>query len=122
MNRPLRRLLVVLAAAAAALALWAVAVPLAGVDLAVDQAGTRQTVTPALVAATALLVGFAGWGLLAVLERTAKRGARAWTAVAAAVLAVSLLGPLGAQGAAAVLVLLGMHLAVGGTLLLGLRR
>ncbi|GAA2272631.1 hypothetical protein GCM10009853_028020 [Glycomyces scopariae] len=122
MNRTARRLLVVLAAAAAALLVWALAVPLAGVDLTVPQGDTALTVGPGLVAAAALAAGLAAWGLLAILERATARGRRIWTITAATVLALSLLGPLGAAGTAAVLVLLAMHAVVGGVLIAGLAR
>ncbi|PRY59743.1 DUF6069 family protein [Glycomyces artemisiae] len=122
MNRNARRLLVVIAAAAAALLVWAVAAPLAGVDLTVPQGDTDLTVGPVLVIAAALAAGLAGWGLLALLERATARGTRIWTIVAVVFLAVSLLGPLGAAGAAAVASLLCMHLAVGAVVITGLAR
>jgi hypothetical protein len=108
-----RRLLTVLAAPAAALLLWAAAVPLGGVDLTVDQAGTPLTVGPALIAAA----GLAAWGLLAVLERLTARAALTWSIIAAAVLALSLTGPLAAATTAAMLVLMGMHVLTGALLI-----
>ncbi|WP_035737061.1 DUF6069 family protein [Glycomyces arizonensis] len=122
MNTRIRRLLIVLGACAAALALWAVAVPVAGVDLAVDQGGTETAVGPGLVAASSLAAGLAGWALLAVLERSAARAGRIWTIIAVTVLAISALGPLGAIGAAATSVLLGMHVVVAAVLIPGLAR
>nr|BFF25472.1 hypothetical protein GCM10025732_34370 [Glycomyces mayteni] len=91
-------------------------------DLTVPQGDADLHVGPGLVAAAALIAGFAGWGLLAVLERAAARGARIWTVVAVAFLALSLLGPLGAAGAAAVVSLLCMHLAVGAVVITGMAR
>ncbi|GAA2130297.1 DUF6069 family protein [Glycomyces algeriensis] len=117
-----RRLAAVLAATAGALLLWAAAVPLARVDLTVDQAGTPLTVGPALIAFAGLAVGFAAWGLLAVLERFAARAALIWSIIAAVVLAVSLTGPLAAATTAAMLVLMGMHVVTGGVLIAGLVR
>ncbi|THV29031.1 DUF6069 family protein [Glycomyces paridis] len=122
MSTRTRRLLTPVTAAAAALLLWAVAVPLAGADLTVDQGGTEQTVGPAMTAFAALAIGYAAWGLLALLERFTARGTRTWTIIAAAFLAVSLLGPLGAVNTAATLVLLGMHLLVGAVVITGLAR
>jgi hypothetical protein len=122
MKPRIRRLLTVPVAAAAALAVWALAVPLGGVDLAVDQSGSRQTVGPVLVVAASLVAGAAAWALLAVLEKATARAGRIWTIIAAAVLAVSLLGPLGAVTTAATLVLMGMHVAVGAVLIAGLVR
>lgn len=113
--RPTRRrarALVVLGAAAAALAVWVVAVPLAGVDLAVRNGATEQPVGPGAVAVSALLAGLAAWALLAVLERFTRRARPVWTGVAVAVLLVSMLAPLGGGvGAAAKLTLALMHLA-----------
>lgn len=118
MNTHLRRLLVVLAATAVAVALWVAAVPVAGVDLTVG--ATAVGLVPVVLAC--LVAGLAGWGLRAVLERVTARGGRAWVVIACVVLAVSCAGPLGAGSAAAVLVLLGMHVLVGGILLAGLAR
>ena len=119
MNTNTRRLITVIGAAAAALALWIVAVPLAGVDLEAGQGDGAQQVQPFMVVAGPLLAGFAGWALLAVLERRTSRAGRIWTVTAAAVLAVSMLGPLGGAGAASKLVLLGMHLVVAAVLIPG---
>ncbi|WP_319460719.1 DUF6069 family protein [Micromonospora sp. RTP1Z1] len=113
--RPARRgarALAVLVATAAALAVWVVAVPLAGVELAVDNGGTEQPVGPGAVAVAALLAGLAGWALLALLERFTRRARSIFTWVAAAVLLVSMLAPLsGGVGAAAKLTLALMHLS-----------
>ncbi|NUP83415.1 MAG: hypothetical protein HOV96_38385 [Nonomuraea sp.] len=118
-----RLLLTVISTPAVALAVWALAVPLAGVTLTVRQGDGTQTIGPLLVAVVTLLAGLAGWALLAVLERWTTRPARTWRIVALVVLAVSLLGPLGgAVGAAATLVLLLLHVAVGAVLVVGLVR
>ncbi|WP_197034772.1 DUF6069 family protein [Glycomyces sp. NRRL B-16210] len=122
MNKRIRRFLVVIAASAAALLLWAIAVPVAGVDLTVRQGGADQEVGPVMVVFAGLVAGFAAWGLLAALERATARAGRIWMVIAAAVLAVSLLGTLGAVGGAATLVLMGEHLVVGGVLIGGLVR
>lgn len=68
------------------------------------------------------MIGLAGWGFLAVLEKSTARAGRIWTIIAVAVLAFSLLGPLVAVTTAATLVLLGMHVLVGGVLIAGLVR
>lgn len=117
-----RRLLAVPAATAGALLLWAAAVPLASVDLTVDQAGTPLTVGPAMIAFAGLAVGFAAWGLLAALEKLTARAALVWSIIAAVVLAVSLTGPIAATTTAAMLVLMGMHIVTGGALIAGLLR
>lgn len=123
MNKSLRRPLTVGGAAVAALVVWAVAVPLAGVALTVRMGGGPQEVGPVSVVVASLVIGLAGWALLAVLERVASRPGRVWTVVALAVLVLSLLGPLGgAVGGGAMSVLIVMHLVVGGVLVGGLAR
>ncbi|GAA4056575.1 DUF6069 family protein [Actinomadura miaoliensis] len=118
-----RSLLTVAGAPAAALAVWTLAVPLAGTAPAVRTDGGTQTIGPASVAVASLLVGLAGWALLAVLERWTPRPGRAWTIIALAVLALSLTGPFGnAVGVAAALVLALLHLVVAAVLYLGLVR
>jgi hypothetical protein len=120
-----RRLTAVIAAAAAAAGVWTVAGPLAGVQLMarVSAHGPAQQIGPASVVIMSLLAGLAAWALLALLERHASHPRRAWTAVAATVLAISLAGPLTAgRGIATVAALCGMHLAVGAVLILAMRR
>ncbi|TDC95576.1 hypothetical protein E1292_39195 [Nonomuraea deserti] len=123
MNTSVSRLLTVIGASAAALAGWVLAVPVAGIALTVRMGGGMQQVGPAAVVVASLLAGLAGWALLAVLERFASRAGRPWTIVALAVLALSLLGPLGsAAGTTATLVLVLLHLIVGAVLVPGLAR
>jgi hypothetical protein len=109
-------------AAGAALALWVLSVPVAGVDLSVGSGSSQQTVGPVAVAVAALLAGVAGWALLAFLERRFRAGRRVWRITAWVVLALSvLLGPIGAGATGAVLATLAaMHVAVGITLIFGL--
>ncbi|WP_433493250.1 DUF6069 family protein [Micromonospora sp. CA-248089] len=121
-NRRRDRLLTVLAASAAALLGWVLAVPVAGVELVARTGSTDQRVTPVAVVVSALLAGLAGWALLALLERLTARARTAWTVVAAVVLLVSLLGPLGGGvGGAATLTLVALHLVAGAVLITGLR-
>ncbi|MFG1616065.1 DUF6069 family protein [Nonomuraea wenchangensis] len=123
MNISSKRILTVAGASAAALAVWVLAVPVAGITLTVRMGAGTQLVGPGLVLVASLLAGLAGWALLAVLERLASRPGRNWTVVALVVLVLSLLGPVGgAAGAAALLVLALMHLVVGAVLVLGLAR
>jgi hypothetical protein len=109
-------------ATGAALALWVLSVPVAGVDLSVGSGPSRQTVGPAAVAVASLLAGGAAWALLAFLERRFRAGRRAWRITAWVVLALSLLlGPIGAGAAGAVIAtLVAMHVVVGVTLIVGL--
>ncbi|NMH98323.1 hypothetical protein HF526_13520 [Pseudonocardia sp. K10HN5] len=114
----LRRALVVAAAPVAALAVWALAGPVAGVDLDVVAGGAIRSVGAAAVAGSALLAGLAGWALLALLERTVDRPRRIWTVVAVGLLVVSLLSPLSAAlTLAAGIALAAMHLATGAVLI-----
>ncbi|MCG5213420.1 DUF6069 family protein [Streptosporangium soli] len=118
-----RRALAVAGAAAAALALWALAGPVAGIDLTVRTGGAVQVVGPGAVAAASLVAGLAGWALLAVLERFLKRPGRTWTIIAVIVAALSVLGPLGgAVGTPGMMTLAGLHLIVAVVLIPGLGR
>jgi lysylphosphatidylglycerol synthetase-like protein (DUF2156 family) len=117
------RALAVLGATAAALAVWSVAVPLAGTELTVRMNGMTQSVEPGAVMTASLLAGLAGWALLAALERFGRRPRRTWTVMAVLVLVLSLAGPLGnGVHTATTIALAGMHLAVGAVLIPALRR
>ncbi|WP_433235660.1 DUF6069 family protein [Streptosporangium sp. CA-135522] len=116
-----RRALVVAGAMAAALALWALAGPLAELNLAVRIGGELQLVGLVSVAAASLIAGLAGWALLAALERRSARPRRTWTIIAVIVLVLSLAGPIGsAAGTPSMVVLAGMHLLVAAVLIPGL--
>lgn len=115
------RPLSVAGAVVATLAVWLVAVPLAGVDLTARTGSGTTTVGPVPIVLATVLAGLAGWGLLAVLERRSSRPAAVWTTVAVAVLALSMLGPLGGVTLGAKLTLAALHLAAGAVLILGLR-
>ena len=115
MSRPLPVWLVGAAALAVALALWVIAVPVAGVEL---RAGTPpQSIGIASVVVTTLVVTLAAWGVRTLLRR---RTPVAWWLTCGIVLLVSLLGPLGATSPAATGTLLALHLGVGAVLALGL--
>lgn len=100
---------------------WAAA-RLCGVDLAVRAGTGTQHVNMVSVAVTAVVVTMVGGGLLRVLERRTPAALRLWSMIAAVVLLVSMVGPLGARTAPAGLVLAGLHLLVGGVVLVGLTR
>jgi hypothetical protein len=104
-------------AAVAALAVWAIADPLAGVDLRVRTGTTVQEVGPVAVAVVAVLVSAAGLALLALLERLMRRGRTAWLITACVVAVLSLLGPAGGVTAGAKLSLACMHIAVAAVLI-----
>jgi hypothetical protein len=117
------RALAVLGATAAALAVWAVAVPLAGCKLTVRLNGVTQLVGPGTVVAASLLAGLAGWALLAALERFAGQPRRTWTVTVVVIMGASLSGPL-ALGIhpAEIAALVAMHLAVAAVLIPALQR
>lgn len=93
-----------------------------GVDPAVRTATGTQTVGVVAAVVVTLVVGYAGWGVRALLGRLRSGGRRAWLVTCGVVLLVSLLGPLGAVTPGAVALLVVEHLTVGATLTLGLRR
>ncbi|WP_051299441.1 DUF6069 family protein [Arthrobacter castelli] len=120
-SRRLKRTAVVIEAAVIAVLIWAAAVPLAGVDLRVTTGGTVQTIGPVQILVMALLAGAAAWVVLAVAEKVSRRPRRIWFPAAATAGVVSLAGPLfSGASMAAMLVLLGLHVAVGGILTVGL--
>ncbi|MEH1127906.1 DUF6069 family protein [Micromonospora sp. CPCC 206061] len=111
------------AAAGAALIVWVLSVPVAGVELVVGSGPSRQSVGPGAVAVVSLLAGGAAWALLAFLAARFRGGRRAWRITAWAVLTLSLLGPVGTGATGGVLAtLLAMHMVVGMTLIVGLAR
>lgn len=120
-SRRLKRTAVVVEAAVLAVLIWGAAVPLAGIELEVATGGTVQTVGPVQILIVALLAGAAAWAVLAVVEKTSRKPLRIWVPIAATVGAASLAGPLFSAGSTdSMLVLLGLHVAVGGILTVGL--
>ena len=118
----LPRALSVLAAPVAAMAVWTIAVPVAGVHAIVKTNGETQQVGVAAVIGAAVLAGLAAWALLAILERGNDKPRATWTVIAAVALGISLVGPLGSGGhLTTVITLLCMHLAVGAVLIPSLR-
>jgi hypothetical protein len=112
-----RRGLIVVGATGAALTVWALVNPMGGIDVAVDSGGSVRHIGATAVAVTGMLAGLAGWGLLALFERTMRRPHRAWTVIATVVFVLSLAGPLGAISHGAILGLMCMHLAVAAVLI-----
>ena len=102
---------------AVALVVWAVGW-LAGVPYTVRQNGHDQTIGATSVTVATVLAGLAGWAVLAILNRFVAQPRRVWTFVAAGVLVLSLLGPLGsAVGTSTTVTLVLLHLCVGGLLI-----
>ena len=112
------RLVAVAATTGTSLAAWLLMAPISGRDLNVKHGVATGTVGPDDVVVVSLLVGLAGWGLLAFLERChTDRPLHMWTLIARCVLAVSLLGPLDAGVGSAKLALASLHLLAGGVLI-----
>jgi hypothetical protein len=85
---------------------------LGDVDLVVGSGDGARTVGWLSVAVTSALAATAGSLLLVAMERRLRNGRVWWTAVATAVLLLSLGGPLGGATTAAVIVLAAMHVVV----------
>ena len=108
------RLLTIAAAVVAGVVVWVVAA-LAGIRLEVTSpvAGTIAITLP-LVIGTIIVVGFAAWLVLALLERRGRNTRRTWTIIALAILAVSVLSLFFLDSTAgARIALVVMHLVVG---------
>ena len=114
---------VVLAATAAAVAIWIVAT-LAGAELTVSLGGQPiQKVTVINVIVAALVGSLAGWGLLALLRRFTINARAIWTVIAIVFALFSLGGPLTATASTGTKVaLVAMHLTVATVTIVGLRR
>jgi Family of unknown function (DUF6069) len=114
----------VLAATAAAVAIWIVAI-VAGADLTVSFGPGRpiQKITVVNVVVAALVGSLAGWGLLALLRRFTTNARAVWTVIAIIFALLSLGGPLSTISSAGTKVaLVAMHLAVATVVIVGLRR
>ena len=117
------RALGVVGAAIAATAVWAIAVPLLGVQLQVRFGGALQGVGIEAVLISSLLGSLVGWGVLALLEQRTARARAIWTGLAAAGLLASLSMPLIAGATISTKATLAlMHLAVGAVLIPAMRR
>jgi hypothetical protein len=85
--------------------------------------GDDQTIGFGPVILVTVLVGLVAWGLLALLERTTSRAKAIWTAIALAVLVLSLLGPLGSGiNTSSKVVLAAMHVGAAATIIPIFRR
>lgn len=114
------RVIAVLGALAAALAVWIVAHLVGGIPLEVRLTpnGPVQEVGVISVIVVCLVAGAVAVLLVAALERLTRHPRRDWAVIAIVVLALSLAGPLGSAATAeAGVSLLCMHLAVGAVLI-----
>ena len=118
------RILGVAGATLAAVAVWAVEVPLLGIRLQTQFGNAApQSVGIDAVVLSSLAASLAGWGLLAILEKRFARARTIWTGIAIAVLLASFSVPLFAGTTTTTKVALAMmHLAVGAVLIPTLRR
>jgi hypothetical protein len=122
----MRRSGVLVAAVVAALIVWAVATRAFGVSLESPGYGTSmpaQTIELIWVIIVPIVVGLAGWALLALLNRvTPSRGRRVWTVIAAVVLLASLAVPVTGSGVStgSRVTIAALHVVVGLVLILGL--
>lgn len=118
------RILGVAGAAVAAVAVWAIAVPLLGVQLLVKfGASAPQSVGVGLVLGASLIGSLAGWGLLVALERRTAQARTIWTAIAVLAVLVSFSLPLFAGVSTSTKVTLAvMHVAVAAVLIPVMRR
>lgn len=118
-----RDLVVIAVAVATALAIWLTGSELGSRPLVARTGPDQlQTVGPIMVAVAAAVAALAGVLSLRLALAKLASGRRWWTVAGSTVLLVSLLGTLGATTLAAGLILAALHLQVGLTVLLGLRR
>ncbi|UVI35228.1 DUF6069 family protein [Brevibacterium spongiae] len=107
---------VILTAVFAALAVWVITVPIAGVTLT----ASGRSVSPAAVALVSLGSGCAA-SISYLIARRFRSGPVIWTVLGCIVLVLSMTGPLLSGATGSVLVVLEvMHVLVGGTMMLGL--
>jgi Family of unknown function (DUF6069) len=118
------RILGVAGATLAAMAVWAIEVPLLGIRLQTQFGNAApQSVGLDLVVLSSLAGSLAGWGLLAILERRFARARTIWTGIAIVVLLASFSLPVSAGTTTTTKVALAMmHLAVAAVLIPTLRR
>ncbi|RXZ49351.1 hypothetical protein ESP57_10570 [Agromyces fucosus] len=118
---PARATGAVLGAVFGALLIWAIAVPIAGIDLEARMGAGAQPVGPALVAIAAVVGAAGALAVSALIARFARNARRLWFVISICVGVLSLAGPLlSAASGASTAVLLVMHVVVGGSLIVGL--
>jgi|SRR5580700_6780142 hypothetical protein len=123
-RRGLGRAITVAGATLAAVAVWAIAVPLLGAHLLIRfGSGAPENIGLDYIVGATVIASLIGWGVLALMERRTPRARRIWSALAVVVVLVSLALPLSAGTSTSTkLVLALMHIAVGSMLMVGLPR
>lgn len=118
------RALGVVGAVIAAVAVWAIAVPLLGVQLLVRfGTGASESVGISYVIGASVIGSLAGWGLLVLLERRTSRARAIWTAIAVVAVLMSLSLPLYAGVSTSTKITLAvMHAGVAAVLIPVMRR
>lgn len=117
------RAVVAVGAVSAAVTVWAIAIPVLGLSVTVpDSPGStnRSELAFLPVVMTAAVAALAGWGLLAVLERVARRSHTVWTAIALTVFLLTLPYLPGFTVTARIVLTL-LHLALAAVLIIGMR-
>ncbi len=100
-----------------ALLIWAIAVPIAGVDLQAPGGPGSTTLEPVYLPAvliSALVASLAGWGLLALAEKFTRKPRAIWTTIVLTLLLFSFGAPILGAGVptGSRVTLAAMHLAV----------
>lgn len=115
-------LTIVGAAVVCPLVLWLCAVTWGQVELLVTTGGQTREVGVVAVATTAGLSALAALFVLRKLERRTRAAVRIWTALAALVFLLSLVGPLAAESPSATGTLAAMHAIVAAVVITAGRR
>lgn len=119
----MQRAMVIVAAAIAALIIWVVADPIAGVTLEAETGtGDVRRIGPIAIIVVTAVGGLLGWALLALLERTTSHPGVIWSVVAVILLFASLAGAWGGTSTSVRVTLLLMHVAAGAILISGFLR
>lgn len=109
------------AALTISLILWALAVPIGGLELVASMGGTQPQPVGPLQITIAVLAAVVGASIVsALVGRFARRARRVWLGISIGVGILSLAGPLLSAPGASMFVLVILHVVVGGILIAGL--
>lgn len=109
----------ILGAIALPVAEWIIVDPVAGHHMTAEPNGQLMDVTVATVVAGALVGTLLGLGLMSILQRFTARARGVFLTLAGIGLALSLFNPLAGSDGTTILVLMSMHLLVGGVVIAG---